>query len=81
MAFMGMNAISMLISAAFLLNSDVISSDLPFQYRNPLLQFMMHILSFLALYQIYLLGYIFFSGFMTFMVCISFISNFFYVLR
>jgi hypothetical protein len=81
MAFMSINAISMVVSAAVLLNLDVISSELPFQYRNPLLQFMMHILSFLALYQAYLLGYVFFSGFMTFMVCISLVSNFLYVLR
>ncbi len=74
--FMCVNAFFMVLTAAIQLNSDILPTkqEKPV-YRNPLMQFMMHVISFLALYQTYIIGYVFFTGFMSFMVVISFVSN------
>lgn len=76
LAFMSLNAAAMVLTAAIQLNSDILptKAEKPV-YRNPLMQFMMHVISFLALYQTYVIGYVFFTGFMSFMVVISFVSN------
>lgn len=76
LAFMSLNAAAMVLTAAIQLNSDILptKTEKPV-YRNPLMQFMMHVISFLALYQTYVIGYVFFTGFMSFMVVISFVSN------
>jgi len=76
LAFMSLNAAAMVLTAAIQLNSDILptKAEKPV-YRNTLMQFMMHVISFLALYQTYVIGYVFFTGFMSFMVVISFVSN------
>ena len=76
LAFMSLNAAAMVLTAAIQLNSDILptKAEKPV-YRNSLMQFMMHVISFLALYQTYVIGYVFFTGFMSFMVVISFVSN------
>lgn len=76
LAFMSLNAAAMVLTAAIQLNSDILPTKVEKPvYRNPLMQFMMHVISFLALYQTYVIGYVFFTGFMSFMVVISFVSN------
>ena len=74
--FLSINSAAMILVTSTFLNSDLIPiKSEKKNYRNPMLQFFMHVISIIVLIQIYNAGFVFTSGFLSFMVAISFFAN------
>lgn len=77
-AYLGFNSAVMMLASGVLMNPDVFTRSKKADekvYRNPMLQFLVQVLTAAYIYGLYNAGFVFTSGFFLFMLGISFMSN------